>query len=72
MMLLAFEKWDDMPEYEDPSSSFDGIDAILNKPSTSLQDALNIIRKKDLKIAEQEKKIKELENEVENQKTLVG
>ena len=39
---------------------------------TSLQEALNTIRKKDLKIEELTNKVKELENEVETQKKLVG
>ena len=39
---------------------------------TSLQEALNTIRKKDLKIEELKNKVKELENEVETQKKLVG
>ena len=39
---------------------------------TSLQEALNTIRKKNLKIEELTNKVKELENEVETQKKLVG
>ena len=39
---------------------------------TSLQEALNTIRKKDLKIEELTNKVKELENEIETQKKLVG
>ena len=39
---------------------------------TSLQEALNTIRKKDLKIEELTNKVKELENEIEIQKKLVG
>ena len=53
MMLLAFEKWDIMPQYEEPDINvINGIEAIM-KPTT-LQDALNTIRKKDLKIEQLE------------------
>ena len=63
MMLLVFEKWDDMLEYEDVSAQINGIEEIMNQEPTSLKDALNVIRKKNLEIEKLKNEVDELKNE---------
>lgn len=71
MMMLTFEKYDVMHEYEAQQPK-NAIFTIMNPEPTSLQEALDVIRKKDLKIEQMQREIKELKDEVKEQQKLLG
>ena len=50
MMLLAYERWDDMPEYVVEQPQQNTIDTIMQRELTTLQEAHDVIRRKELRI----------------------
>ena len=65
MMLLSFERWEEMPEYEVEQPQHDAIYTIMHKEPTTLQEAHDTIRRKELRIEQLEKRVEELEKELE-------
>ena len=66
MMLLAYEKWDEMREYEVPQpQQQNAIDTIMHPEPKTFQEAMDAVRRKDLRIEFLEKKVDELEKELE-------
>ena len=62
MMLLTYDSWDEMPEYEfdQPQNAIE----IIMQPKT-LEEALGVIQKQNAEIEKQALEIKELKNELE-------